>query len=271
MKTNQLPNYVQEKEDEKDIESIANLGSDHVSSSGGANMNSKGRNSIFLNPSEGMLLSSWNGGDKYDSNIILKEEKENITEIREEKSDKRTSKKEEEGPVKIFHIPNKRITFKETPQDEGVGRISVVGKEEDNKRRSRKTRLFPNAGAGGAGGVGDIFSVQDLEVKKGEGKLKKGIRRIMEHTYFEIGINCLVVYALYADDFRTIFAPKDSDVIFDIMTVICMIGFISDILGSVMVKAGYLNSFFFYLDILSTLTLFFDITYVYEELFYKSA
>lgn len=268
MKTNQLPNYVQEKEEEKALDSLSNFGSDHFSSSGGGvNANSKGRNSIFVSPSEGMLLPSWNGDEKDDSNITLKEEKEKLTEIREEKSDKKTSKKEEENPIKIFHIPNKRINFKETLEDEGTKRNSSASKEEENRRRSRKTRLFPNAGAGG----GDIFSIQELEVKKGEGRMKKGIRRIMEHIYFEIGINCLVIYALYADDFRTIFAPKESDIIFDVMTVICMIGFISDILGSVMVKVGYLNSFFFYLDILSTLTLFFDITYVYEEMFYKSA
>lgn len=268
MKTNQHPNYVHDNEEQK-LESIANFGSDHFSSSGGANVNLKGRNSIFISPSEGMLLPSWNGEEREQSNIILKDENEKVTEIKEEKSEKKTSKKEEESPVKIFHIPNKRITFKETAEDEGAGRNSAQGKEEEDRRKSRKTRLFPNAGAGGGGG--DIFSLQELEGKKREGRIKKSIRRIMEHTYFEIGINCFVVYALYADDFRTIFAPKESDVIFDVMTVICMIGFISDIVGSVMVKVGYLNSFFFYLDILSTLTLFFDITYVYEELFYKSA
>ena len=109
----------------------------------------------------------------------MKDENEKVTEIKEEKSEKKASKKEEESPVKIFHIPNKRITFKETAEDEGAGRNSVQGKEEEDRRKSRKTRLFPNAGAGGGGG--DIFSLQELEGKKREGRWEEGGREcVME-------------------------------------------------------------------------------------------
>merc|ERR1719253_979973 len=66
---------------------------------------------------------------------------------------------------------------------------------------------------------------------------------------------------------RLLFTEKPSDVIFDSVTLATMVVFMVEIFVCSVGKAGYLFGFFFFLDILSTVTLILDITFVAESLF----
>ena len=85
------------------------------------------------------------------------------------------------------------------------------------------------------------------------------IERFLDSRGFQIFINILTVYALFADDFRTAFFPKSADDGFDSIIIICMIFFSLEIVLSVLSKENYVFTFFFWLDIISTVSLIFDL------------
>ena len=136
-------------------------------------------------------------------------------------------------------------------------------------KKTRQTRLFK-----GQIIENDIFEekVTGVVVQRSRfSNFREKVEGLAKNTYLEIFFNILVLYALFADDVRTICLPKSTDIILDSITAVCIFVFTAEIVVSLITRKGYFNSFFFYLDIISTLTLFFDLTYVYEEIFYKSA
>ena len=60
---------------------------------------------------------------------------------------------------------------------------------------------------------------------------------------------------------------KHADPVFDGITIFCMIIFSVEIVLSIFIKKDYLWSFFFYLDVISTITLVFDIQMINQEIF----
>mmetsp|Transcript_8001 Transcript_8001/g.18604 ORF Transcript_8001/g.18604 Transcript_8001/m.18604 type:complete len:993 (+) Transcript_8001:82-3060(+) len=77
----------------------------------------------------------------------------------------------------------------------------------------------------------------------------------------------LTVYALLGDDMRLIFSGKEADEFFNIITIVTMVVFGLEVIINTLGKQGYLFGFFFMLDVLSTVTLVLDLTYVSEVLF----
>lgn len=63
----------------------------------------------------------------------------------------------------------------------------------------------------------------------------------------------------------------NGDIYFDIVTIICLVAFTFEIIITIIVKDGYLWSFFFFLDVISTVSLLLDINILTNELFYGSA
>lgn len=85
------------------------------------------------------------------------------------------------------------------------------------------------------------------------------LEKFLDSKFFQIIINVMTVYALFADDIRSAFLPKSVDNGFDSITIVCMVLFTIEIILSVITKEKYFNSFFFWLDIISTISLIFDL------------
>ena len=107
----------------------------------------------------------------------------------------------------------------------------------------------------------NIFNLPETNKKQREIFYKK----ILDNFYFNALINILIIFALFADDFRIILFPKSVDDLFNSLTIFCMICFSFEIFLSIMIKPDYFNSFFFWLDTLSTITLLFDLTWVNQN------
>ena len=60
---------------------------------------------------------------------------------------------------------------------------------------------------------------------------------------------------------------KSWDIVFDIGTIIAMITFLLEISLNLYVDHNYLFSFYFWLDSISTITLFLDITFIHDLIF----
>ena len=91
----------------------------------------------------------------------------------------------------------------------------------------------------------------------------------MESSFFNVVITTLTIYALFGDDIRVAAFDKYADIGFDVVNIIalaCIITIINlftafsiEILLSVFVKKDYFLSFFFWLDVISTISLILDI------------
>lgn len=93
----------------------------------------------------------------------------------------------------------------------------------------------------------------------------------MEHKYTSIFVTIITVYALFGDDIRVIATNKHADPYFDAATIFSIVIFVAEICLSVIARSGYLFSFFFWLDIISTVSLFLDITTINKVIFNSSS
>ena len=81
----------------------------------------------------------------------------------------------------------------------------------------------------------------------------------------------ITIWVLFGDDIRQIIVNAESDDIFYWIVVACFILFSIEIILTFYSKESYRWSFFFYLDMVSTLTLLLDVAWISEELFGSSS
>jgi len=89
---------------------------------------------------------------------------------------------------------------------------------------------------------------------------------LVENSVFISLTTILTIYALTGDDFRIIFTQKPADLYFNVMVLVCIAIFSFEIIISVMGKTDYFLGFFFVLDVVSTITLLLDLTWVNDAL-----
>ncbi|CAD7957137.1 unnamed protein product [Amoebophrya sp. A120] len=92
-------------------------------------------------------------------------------------------------------------------------------------------------------------------------------RFFSNNNTFAVVMTLLTFYALVGDDLRLALTEKQHDPIFNGMTYASILIFSFEVLVYTWGKADYYGGFFFYLDIVSTLSLVLDITTLAEELF----
>lgn len=92
-------------------------------------------------------------------------------------------------------------------------------------------------------------------------------RQLCDSWRFNMLTAVLTVYALFGDDFRLAVTHKRTDVMFDVLTIVCILVFCTEIVASSLGKDEYFLGFFFMLDFLSTVTLLMDLSWISEVLF----
>ena len=85
------------------------------------------------------------------------------------------------------------------------------------------------------------------------------LKKFLDHPLIDKIFLILTFYALFADDYRLLLSPKDTDIIWDILTVLVIVAFAAEVVISCFAKLGYLLSYYFWLDIISTASLILDI------------
>lgn len=86
----------------------------------------------------------------------------------------------------------------------------------------------------------------------------------MNHWSVNLITMIMTIFALFGDDVRLAFFGKESDPIFYNLTLICLIGFTIEITLNCVAQQNYFNSFYFYLDVISTISLIADIPYIMD-------
>lgn len=87
---------------------------------------------------------------------------------------------------------------------------------------------------------------------------------------YQIGITLLTLYSLFSDDLRTAAFSANYDLIFDGISLTIMCVYTVEIIVSAFVVDGYFLSFFFFLDILSTISMIFDVNFITTIIFATS-
>lgn len=96
--------------------------------------------------------------------------------------------------------------------------------------------------------------------KKGFGQIVlKMFGKIAKSNIFSVILMSFTIYALFADDVRILAFTKENDQTFDIIALTAMGIFSTEIFLNILCQENYFNSFFFYLDAISTLSLLFDV------------
>jgi len=81
----------------------------------------------------------------------------------------------------------------------------------------------------------------------------------LDNEITSVVMTIITLYALFADDVRVLITDKDGDPNFWILNIIALGLFSLEIIFSSICKEDYFNGFFFWLDVISTLTLLLDI------------
>jgi class 3 adenylate cyclase len=121
----------------------------------------------------------------------------------------------------------------------------------------------------------DVFKEEDASEEKRKAKTlpkwKKRIIKLLDTAWFNIVVGIFTIYTLFGDDIRTVAFNRYADMVFDVLSLIAMAIFVLEICLNLCVKKDYFCSFFFWLDIISTISIILDVKFLSEDLFPSSA
>ena len=88
----------------------------------------------------------------------------------------------------------------------------------------------------------------------------------MNHWAVTTIMTLVTLFALFGDDIKLAFFTKEVDDVFDNLTFVCLIMFSVEITFNAISQDNYLNSFYFWLDVISTLSLVTDISWIWVQI-----
>jgi len=145
------------------------------------------------------------------------------------------------------------------PLSHSNSRDSVNGKESDSPNKSMSQSQDPEEKEV------DVFHIEEKEDELSVSKIL--LIRILDSKTFNIIIAICTFYALFAQDISLAFFNKSADLGFDIVSLVTIALFSIEIVFSSYAKKTYVGSFFFFLDIVSTVSIILDINFIVDDFF----
>eukprot|EP00359_Climacostomum_virens_P001583 CAMPEP_0204898930 /NCGR_PEP_ID=MMETSP1397-20131031/1560_1 /ASSEMBLY_ACC=CAM_ASM_000891 /TAXON_ID=49980 /ORGANISM="Climacostomum Climacostomum virens, Strain Stock W-24" /LENGTH=799 /DNA_ID=CAMNT_0052066823 /DNA_START=1252 /DNA_END=3651 /DNA_ORIENTATION=- len=111
-------------------------------------------------------------------------------------------------------------------------------------------------------------SLEKMPERKSTIKLQVGtcILRGLDSNLFTIWMTILTLYALFGDDIRMLAFNVDADIYFFALSFICFVFFLLELVLCSILKPGYLNSFYFWLDLVACISLIPDIGFIWDPM-----
>lgn len=148
-----------------------------------------------------------------------------------------------------------------------------------NSTERTRLKIFPEVirnddGVSVSGTVNHITLIQTDKENEG---LLNDCRKISDPSHNEkweafleskkvtITMSTVTIYALFADDIKTLAFPKSADDIFSTLVVICLLLFTGELVLCSIFKPNYKWSFYFWLDLVATLSLITDIGWIWDN------
>ena len=114
----------------------------------------------------------------------------------------------------------------------------------------------------------DIFKVEEkedilsLKNKRKKSYMIKFLRKYLDSKLLTITLFLITIFALFGDDIKVLFFKKNADLIFDALILVSMSFYFTKIIASIFARDHYMFSFFFFLDIISSMSLILDISFI---------
>jgi len=109
----------------------------------------------------------------------------------------------------------------------------------------------------------EFFNLELLiNKKKTRARWQISLDGFLEHLYTQIFLSIINVFALFADDIRCLAFGKSSDNTFFALLTVAMAIFISEIVLCSLAKESYFLGFYFWIDIISTISMIGDIGWI---------
>ncbi|CAI2361233.1 unnamed protein product [Moneuplotes crassus] len=113
------------------------------------------------------------------------------------------------------------------------------------------------------GSTKDLFSSSNKGKDTKFTRFQRACERLLDKISIQIFLTIMTLIALYGDDLRFQF---NDDLVFDTLLLLCFCVFLCELLFSLIGIKGYLFSFFFWLDLISLISLLTDIYFLLELL-----
>lgn len=104
----------------------------------------------------------------------------------------------------------------------------------------------------------DVFSSILLQEDESE-ESKHSLVRLIDSTAFQLMLLVITFYSLFFDDYQQLLCGKQLDTYFDVFSIVIMSIFVIELLISSFFIRGYANSYFFYFNLISTLSIIIDL------------
>lgn len=88
---------------------------------------------------------------------------------------------------------------------------------------------------------------------------------MIESRAFVSIITIMTIYALFGDDFRLAVTYKGADPYFNVISIIVIFFFFMEVILSSIAIPDYFLSLYFWLDLISTITMLSDITWIWGK------
>lgn len=109
----------------------------------------------------------------------------------------------------------------------------------------------------------DVFKALDYP----QTKPRQIAAKIIANTGFIVIVSIFSVWCLFSDDFKMIFVDKvPGDTVFDCINLVILLFFLCEVCLNVIAKSKYFCGFFFWMDLVSTLIIIFDLSWVQEAM-----
>ena len=105
-------------------------------------------------------------------------------------------------------------------------------------------------------------SIQTIATKRAPWKIK--VEKLLENFIVVGTMSSITIYSLFFDDVRVLGTTVDYDYIFYVITCICLVMFAVEIVLASISKEVYFLTFFFWLDVVSTLSMIPDIGLIWD-------
>lgn len=113
----------------------------------------------------------------------------------------------------------------------------------------------------------DVFQEKKEEEVVEKNNIKPKLKAILESRILNLIMTVFIIYALFADDVRILAFSKPADIVFDVFSFIAIAIFAFEIMLNLVVRKEYQWSFFFWLDVISTLSIILDIQLFASDIF----
>lgn len=101
------------------------------------------------------------------------------------------------------------------------------------------------------------------KLKKKMAVINSYIDKFLDSNIVVIIMSLVTIFVLFAGDIKGICVPRSGDFYFNLFNLISFIFFIIELILSSVAKTGYLNSFFFWLDLVATVSLIMEIDWIF--------